>query len=283
MSSLVPGVLDAILPDVYRVLAPNPSVMTGPGTNTYLLGSKNITVLDPGPDLPEHINAIIAGIEAIGGVLERVVVTHTHTDHSPGAATLAKRFGVLVVGSPIADDGYQDDSFSADASLAHGESLDVDDSKLEAIYTPGHVGNHYCFLHHKSGAVFTGDHIMQGSTVVIIPPSGDMADYVDSLQRLLRYPIRYLAPGHGSVIDEPEAEIKKLIAHRQGREDKIVNAMTSVITANLDELLPMAYDDVPESIYPVARLSLLAHILKLQREGKAEEQAGKWSLCSRAI
>lgn len=278
MSELIPGLLQTVKPDIYRLVAPNPSVMTGPGTNTYLLGRKNITVLDPGPDIETHLEAIAGAIERLGGRLQRVLVTHTHTDHSPGAATLARRFGVPTVGAAIADDGYQDESFQPDLLLRDGLCLDVDGGVLEAIHTPGHVGNHYCFLHRDSGALFTGDHIMQGSTVVIIPPAGDMADYVQSLRRLLTFPLSCLAPGHGERIDAPHREIEKLIAHRQGREDKVVLALTSLGAGDLDALLPVAYDDVPASIHPVARLSLHAHILKLEREGRATERAGVWTL-----
>ncbi len=278
MATLIPGVLETILPAVHRLVAPNPSVMTGPGTNTYLLGDKNITVLDPGPDTPAHLDAIASAIAQLGGRLQRVLVTHTHTDHSPAAAPLAARFSVPVVGAGIEDDGYQDNSFQADQGLADGDTLAVDNSRLLAIYTPGHVGNHFCFLHEASGALFTGDHIMQGSTVVIIPPAGDMADYVASLHRLLDFPLRYLAPGHGALIDQPAAEIKRLIAHRQGREDKVATALAQLGRGDLERLLVLAYDDVPASIHPVARLSLWAHLLKLQRDGKAEERDGVWRL-----
>ncbi|GAB3375640.1 MBL fold metallo-hydrolase [Spongiibacter taiwanensis] len=278
MTELIAGELAPLRPGVHRILAPNPSVLTGEGTNTYLIGQRNITLLDPGPDMPEHLDAIDAGIAKLGGQLERIVVTHTHTDHSPGAAALAKRHGVPVVGCDIDDDGYQDASFKADVSLSHGMQIDVDGEVLEAIHTPGHVGNHYCLLHHPSGVLFTGDHIMQGSTVVIIPPSGDMADYCHSLRLLLDYPLAALAPGHGHLIDRPRDEIETLLAHRQGREDKVVAAMISVGEADLDTLLPVAYEDVPASIWPVARLSLLAHVLKLQREGRAVCAADRWRL-----
>jgi glyoxylase-like metal-dependent hydrolase (beta-lactamase superfamily II) len=272
------GVLETLLPGVHRIVAPNPSVMTGPGTNTYLLGNKRITVLDPGPDMPEHIAAIEAGIAQLGGELERIVTTHTHPDHSPGAAALQARYPVDVFGAEILDDGYQDTSFAPTGSLAHDDCFDVDGSVLRAIYTPGHVGNHYCFLHEATGTVFTGDHIMQGSTVVIIPPAGDMADYVASLRLLLDYPLQYLAPGHGTLIDTPRQEVEHLIAHRQSREDKIYAALQQIKKGDLDELVVVAYQDVDASIHPIAKLSLSAHLLKLEKEMRAHQQDGQWEL-----
>tara|TARA_R110001599_G_scaffold103352_5_gene262901 strand:- start:15522 stop:16358 length:837 start_codon:yes stop_codon:yes gene_type:complete len=273
------GVLETILPGVHRLVAPNPSVMTGPGTNTYLLGNKSITVLDPGPDIPEHIDAIVAAIQRLGAEIERVVTTHTHPDHSPGAAELQLRFpGVPVIGASIANDGYQDPRFAPTAGLDHDDCFDVDGSVLRAIYTPGHVGNHYCFIHEASGAVFTGDHIMQGSTVVIIPPAGDMADYVASLKLLLDYPMRYLAPGHGSLITTPHAEIEGLVAHRLGREAKVLAAFNEVASGDLDDLVLVAYRDVDPSIHPIAKLSLWAHLLKLEKESRAVQNDGQWEL-----
>ena len=273
------GVLETILPGIHRVVAPNPSALTGPGTNTYLLGNKSITVLDPGPDIPEHIAAIEAALTGLGAELERIVTTHTHPDHSPGAAALQLRFpDVPVIGASIVNDGYQDQSFSPTAGLEHDDCFDVEGSVLRAIYTPGHVANHFCFIHEATGTVFTGDHIMQGSTVVIIPPAGDMADYVDSLKLLLDYPMHYLAAGHGTLIDTPHAEVERLIAHRQGREAKILAAFDDVVKGDLDDLVAVAYRDVDASIHPIAKLSLWAHLLKLEKESRAVHNDGQWEL-----
>ena len=142
-SMLLAGVLETLLPGVHRIVAPNPSVLTGPGTKTYLLGNTQITVLDPGPDIPEHIAAIEAGIAQLGGELVRIVTTHTHPDHSPATAALQARYAVPVIGALIDDDGHQDTSFAPTSSLAHDDCFDVDGSVLRAIHTPGHVGNHY--------------------------------------------------------------------------------------------------------------------------------------------
>ena len=272
------GIVQQLRPGVRRLVAPNPGLMTGPGTNTYLLGERNITVLDPGPALDAHIDAIDAAIVQSGGRLQRVVVTHTHPDHSPGAALLAERYGVPLVGQSIANDGHQDDSFKPDEQLQHDVVIDVEGVALRAIHTPGHVDNHFCYFHEASGLLFTGDHIMQGSTVVIIPPAGDMADYMASLRALLDYPMAAMAPGHGTLIESPHQEVQHLLAHRQGREDKVHAALTRLERGDLDDLVTVAYDDVDASIHPIAKLSLWAHLLKLQKEQRAEENDGIWAV-----
>ncbi len=270
------GVLEQLRPAVHRLIAPNPGVMTGPGTNSYLLGRGRLTLLDPGPAMAEHVYALQAAVEQLGGELEQIVVTHTHPDHSPAAALLAERFSVPMLGRAIADDGHQDTSFKPDVELQHEQIIHVDGEALRAIYTPGHVDNHFCFLHEPSGLLFTGDHIMQGSTVVIIPPAGDMAHYIDSLRRMLEYPLQALAPGHGGLIEQPRAEIEALIAHRLGRESKVRAALQGRGDIALQDLVVHAYDDVDESLHPIAQLSLWAHLLKLQKEGEVEEAAGLW-------
>ncbi|NKI17690.1 MBL fold metallo-hydrolase [Spongiibacter sp. KMU-166] len=272
------GELSLLRPGIHRLVAPNPGIMTGPGTNTYLLGRRRITVLDPGPAMPEHIAAINEAIAALGGELEQVLVTHTHPDHSPAARVLAEQHGVPLLGATIADDGHQDTSFKADVELSDGLEIDIDGDILRAVYTPGHVGNHYCFFHDATGLLFTGDHIMQGSTVVIIPPAGDMADYMASLRKMLAYPLAHLAPGHGDLIDAPQQEIEGLIVHRQKREDKISSCLSALGEADLDALVVPAYDDVSAEIHPIAKLSLLAHLLKLQKEGKASVDGEQWQI-----
>lgn len=278
MKTMAPGVLQSISPPIHRLVAPNPGVMTGPGTNTYLLGEKRLTVLDPGPAIAQHLEVLERVLLERGAEIERVVVTHTHPDHSPAAKQLAERFSVELVGRVIEDDGHQDTEFDPHHHLEHEDQFELDDgSVLRAIHTPGHVDNHFCYLHEGSGMLFTGDHIMQGSTVVIIPPAGDMADYMTSLRKLLDYPLKTLAPGHGSVIDDPRGEIQRLLAHRQGREDKVL-AVLERLAGDLDALVVHAYDDVDPAIHEIAKLSLWAHLLKLEKEGRAAQQNGHWSL-----
>lgn len=265
-----------ISPRVRRITAGNISPMTGPGTNTYLVGEREIAVIDPGPAIDEHIDAIL---QACGDSLKWIIPTHSHPDHSPAAAPLARATGAQVLGNRLADnDGYQDESFAPERAFAHDECLVTAEFTLRAIHTPGHVDNHVCFLVEEDGLLLTGDHIMQGSTVVIIPPHGDMQDYMASLQRLLSYPVTAIAPGHGLLIDQPVNEIEGLIAHRLGREAKVVDVLSSVGRIGLSALTPLVYDDVDPSLHPIAQCSLLAHLIKLEKEKRAHCEHEEWKL-----
>ncbi len=267
MNAVKAGDVVQLSPLVRRVTANNPGAMTGAGTNCYLIGRAEIAVLDPGPADPSHIDAILA---AVGESRVRwIVATHTHPDHSPAAALLSAKTGAELVGCVLADDGHQDRSFQVDSNVRHGDLIMGKDFTLEAIATPGHVANHFCYLLREEGQVFTGDHIMGGSTVVIIPPSGDMAEYLASLARLKEYPIRQLMPGHGDVIEDPIGVVDGLIAHRLRREDKVIRMLRANGEISLVDLTPLVYDDVDESLHPVAQVSLWAHLLKLEKEGRA--------------
>ena len=266
MITLEPGRVSELSARVRRIIAPNPGVMTGPGTNSYLLGREQIAVVDPGPDDTAHLDAIIAAGE---GRIRWIVVTHTHEDHSPAAAPLARATGAELWGAAAPDDFYQDHSFVPDVALAEYSCLRTAEFTLRAIHTPGHVSNHYCLLLEEEGMLFTGDHIMNGSTVVIIPPSGDMKEYLDSLEKLKACPLRHLAPGHGELMPEPFAAIEALIAHRLKREAKVAKVLAAG-AGTLDELVLRAYDDVPVAMHPMAKYSLWAHLLKLAREARAQ-------------
>ena len=267
MNAVKAGDVVQLSPLVRRVTANNPGAMTGAGTNCYLIGRAEIAVLDPGPADPAHIDAILA---AAGESRVRwIVATHTHPDHSPAAALLSAKTGAELVGCVLADDGHQDRSFQVDSNVRHGDLIMGKDFTLEAIATPGHVANHFCYLLREEGQVFTGDHIMGGSTVVIIPPSGDMAEYLASLARLKEYPIRQLMPGHGDVIEDPIGVVDGLIAHRLRREDKVIRMLRAQSEISLVDLTPLVYDDVDASLHLVAQVSLWAHLLKLEKEGRA--------------
>ena len=267
MNAVKAGDVVQLSPLVRRVTANNPGAMTGAGTNCYLIGRAEIAVLDPGPADPAHIDAILT---AAGEAKVRwIVATHTHPDHSPAAALLAAKTGAELVGCVLADDGHQDRSFQVDSNVRHGDLIMGKDFTLEAIATPGHVANHFCYLLREEGQVFTGDHIMGGSTVVIIPPSGDMAEYLASLARLKEYPIRQLMPGHGDVIEDPIGVVDGLIAHRLRREDKVIRMLRAQSEISLVDLTPLVYDDVDASLHLVAQVSLWAHLLKLEKEGRA--------------
>lgn len=262
-----------VSPLVRRITASNSGVMTGPGTNTYLIGREQVAVIDPGPADPAHIDAIM---QACGTKLRWILTTHTHPDHSPAAAPLAQLTGAEVLGNRIADDGKQDTSFDPVREFAHDEIFATDEFRLRAIATPGHVGNHICFLLEDEQLLFTGDHIMQGSTVVIVPPNGDMQDYLNSLNLLLDYPIAAFAPAHGQLILQPQAEIKMLIKHRLLRESRAIGALQRVQHGTLDDITPLAYADVNPELHRIARYSLWAHLLKLQKEGRVAEADGDW-------
>lgn len=258
---------------VARITAPNPGVMTGPGTNAYIVGRGQIALIDPGPESEVHLAAMLA---AVGNRLRWILCTHTHLDHSPGARALKLATGAEVIGMRAPPGASQDAQFAPDRVLTHGEALDCGEFALRAVHTPGHASNHLCYLLEQEKLLFTGDHVMQGSTVVISPPDGDMIAYFDSLQALLALDIARIAPGHGIPIDEPHAEVRRLIAHRLKREQKVIDAFAVKSPATLDELLPIVYSDTPQRLHPVARRSLHAHLLKLAREGKAIESNESW-------
>ncbi len=274
--SFEPGVPVQLNARVRRLTANNPGVMTGPGTNTYLVGDKEVAVIDPGPLLDDHVNAIL---EAGDGKIKWIVTTHTHPDHSPAWKPVFDATGAQVIGAKPWDDMFQDDTFAPEVEVEHDYVLKTDEFSLRAIHTPGHVGNHYCYLVEEEGMLFTGDHIMSGSTVVIVPPSGDMKAYIESLRLLLDYPIRSMGPGHGAVIEDPEEAVNWLVNHRLKREQKVVDGLGRLGSANLDALVVDVYDDVDPSIHHMAKLSLTAHLIKLEQEGRASRDAQEvWAL-----
>lgn len=259
---------------VQRILCPNAGVMTGPGTNSYLVGEERLALIDPGPALEAHIASLLRIIGERS--LEWILVTHTHQDHSPAAAMLRSVTGAKVVGMPPAAEAvHQDDSFEPDQVCGDGDRIAGDGFQLSVVHTPGHVANHVCFLLDEDRLLFTGDHILQGATPVILPPDGDMGAYMESLGRLREMPLRGLAPGHGDIMREPVAVIDALMAHRQGREQKIIDAMRREGPALLDTLLMVVYDDVEAHLLPWARQTLRAHLSKLQNEERAL-CAGAW-------
>jgi glyoxylase-like metal-dependent hydrolase (beta-lactamase superfamily II) len=269
------GVVVQLSPMVRRITAPNPGFMTGPGTNTYLLGSTgDIAVIDPGPAIVAHVEAVLAAAE---GRIRWILATHTHTDHSPAAALLQAKTGAQLLGMPPPPFEHQDQSFRPDRVLVHGERLDLADCSLRVIHAPGHASNQVCFLLEQENMLFTGDHVMQGSTVVINPPDGDMRVYLESLRQLQGKSIAWFAPGHGFLMDKTEEVLERLLIHRLARENKVLSAVRNTGPATLEALLPAVYDDVPARLYPVASRSLLAHLIKLKLEGKVWETGALWS------
>jgi glyoxylase-like metal-dependent hydrolase (beta-lactamase superfamily II) len=256
-----PGRPVALSSLVVRATAPNPGMMTGPGTNTYLVGTGQLAVVDPGPDVASHLD----DVAALGsGRVRWIVVTHTHPDHAPGAAGLAARTGAQVLGFS-ARDGFEPARAVGDGFVVRG-----DDFRLRAVHTPGHASNHLCWLLEEEQMLFSGDHVMQGSTVVITPPDGDMAQYLASLQRLLELdpPLTTIAPGHGVLLTDPAATVNDLVAHRLAREHAVAGAVQRAGRATVEELLPTVYADVDEERLPLARFSLWAHLRKLGADGR---------------
>jgi glyoxylase-like metal-dependent hydrolase (beta-lactamase superfamily II) len=273
MEKIVPGVPVVIAPGIVRITAPNPGVMTGPGTNSYIIGERDLVLIDPGPQIDAHIQALHS---AVGERLKWILCTHTHLDHSPAAHAMKKATGAPIFGRIATQDGRQDADFAPDRVFADGETVSADGVTMRAVHTPGHASNHLCYLLEERRILFTGDHIMQGSTVVISPPDGDMQAYLASLDKLLALDLDRLAPGHGHMIETPHDEVRRLVSHRLKREHKVVDALARKNPAMLDELVPFAYDDVSERLYPVARRSLHAHLIKLAREGRAKETPAGW-------
>jgi glyoxylase-like metal-dependent hydrolase (beta-lactamase superfamily II)/8-oxo-dGTP pyrophosphatase MutT (NUDIX family) len=272
-----PGVAKRLDRFVTRLTAPNPGAMTGPGTNSYLVGEDELAVIDPGPDITSHLEKIL---EAAKGKLRWILCTHTHVDHSPAAAALKAATGAEVIGMPPPEHGNQDRHFAPERVPAHGERLRLGGVTLRAIHTPGHASNHLCYLLEQTRMLFTGDHVMQGSTVVINPPDGDMRAYLASLEALLAEDIAIIAPGHGYLIGAPHREVKRLMAHRLAREAKVAAALARRGVAALEDLVPEVYDDVPARLHPIAARSLLAHLQKLVAEGSAREASGRYILGS---
>ena len=262
MTDMTPGVASALSPLVRRIVAPNPGVMTGPGTNSYLVGIDEIAVIDPGPDDASHLDAI-AGCGA--DCIRWILVTHTHSDHSPGAAGLKARLGdhVEVLGFG------ERDGFVPDRTIDEGFTIEATEFRLSAVHTPGHASNHLCYLFEEERLLFSGDHIMNGSTVVIAPPDGDMGAYLSSLERLRKMRLRSIAPGHGALIDNPKAKIDEYVTHRLAREEAVAAALAGAGKATVEDLVPAVYADVDEALYPIARYSLWAHLRKLADDGRA--------------
>ena len=275
---IVPGALVELSTSVRRLTAPNPGVMTGPGTNSYLIGpdaAGDYAVIDPGPVIDEHVEALI---KVTQGRIRWIFSTHTHRDHSPAAAVLKARLanGAELIGRAAPAIERHDHTFKPDRAVNDGDRIAAGGRSIRVIHTPGHASNQCCYLLEEEKLLFTGDHIMQGSTVVIIPPDGDMAVYMDALRKLQPENLEWLAPGHGYLIGTPQVAIDRLLVHRQSRENKVVEALRALKEAGIDALVARVYDDVPVSLHPMASQSLLAHLLKLKGEGRAAERSGRW-------
>ena len=277
------GIAEQLEPLVRRVLAPNPSPFTYTGTQTYIVGlGDGCAVIDPGPDEPAHLDALEA---AIGGEhVCAIMCTHTHRDHSPAARPLAKRTGAPIVGcaplsfdigGPRADEGFDPD-YEATRVLANGEAMTGPGWTLRALATPGHTSNHLCFALEESGALFTGDHVMGWSTSVIVPPDGNMADYMKSLDILYaREGDRIYYPAHGPAVEKPRQLVRGMIGHRKQRENQIVRLLGEK-ALGVEALVSAMYKGLDPRLVKAAGLSVLAHLLDLERRGMVSRSGDIW-------
>lgn len=269
------GIIEPVTDGIRRIVARNPGPFTGPGTGTYIIGRGEVAVIDPGPMLPDHVDALLAGLGE--ETVSHILVTHTHADHSPAARLLRQRTGAPVFAfGPHARDsageleGGVDREFVPDFLLDDGDEVPGDGWSLEVIHTPGHCSNHICFAWPGAGALFCGDHIMAWSTPVIIPPDGSVGDYIESLDRLSERPERVFYPTHGTPITEPGNFIAKVREHRLNRVEQVAAAIADGVD-NLPSLRRRIYTDIPRNLEAGAELSLLASILYLQKRGHVLE------------
>ena len=272
------GACDQVSPLIRRVVANNPGPFTFKGTGTYIVGRGQVAVIDPGPDLPDHLAAILAAVE--GERVTAIAITHHHGDHSPlagplKAATGAPIYGCAVAGHEEQDTGEvkmeagHDHAFRPDVSLCGGGEIKGPGWTMQAIPTPGHTSNHLCYALKEENALFSGDHIMGWSTTVITPPDGDMTDYLESLATIQALNFTTLWPTHGPPIRQVTPFIDAYIAHRQERIDQILLALSQGPTT-IRDLVPRLYADVDARLHPAAARSMLAAILHLERGGDIE-------------
>jgi len=271
-----------LMRNLQRLTAPNPGRMTGPGTNSYIIGNAEdgFLVIDPGPNDFAHIARLHA---IVGRQLKAIICTHAHQDHSPGAAPLKSLAGdPPILGRPTGPHFNPEWAFIPDRTLHDGDRIRIGDTTLRAIHTPGHTEHHLCLLMEEDEILLSGDHILNGSTTVITPPDGNMRAYLQSLERLRTERFEVIAPAHGHVLGAAKREIDRLIAHRYKRENKVIDALLASQGGTIDDLVELAYDDTPKVMHDAAKRSLLAHLLKLREDGRAELDDGseRWSLRS---
>jgi glyoxylase-like metal-dependent hydrolase (beta-lactamase superfamily II)/8-oxo-dGTP pyrophosphatase MutT (NUDIX family) len=264
-----------LLTGLWRLTAGNPGRMTGPGTNTYILGDSDagFLVIDPGPPLQEHIDRIAA---LVGKQLKLILCTHSHPDHSPGAPMLQALTGAPILGRPSADTAEAHSFFRPDRTLVDGQVLDVGDMTLRVIHTPGHAANHLCFYIPEDRLLVSGDHVLNGSTTIVNPPDGNMRDYLHSLDRLAALEPLFILPAHGHVLGSAQEAIARLKRHRLMREAKVLHAVLGRPGGDLDDLVALAYDDTPVQAHGIAKRSLLAHLEKLAYDGQVAAYGAGW-------
>ncbi|TCZ55112.1 MBL fold metallo-hydrolase [Roseicella aquatilis] len=278
------GAVEDTAPGVRRVVCDNPSAFTFRGTNTYIVGRGRVAVIDPGPVDAAHLAAILRAVE--GERVTHVIVTHTHRDHSPGAAALVAATGATTYGfgphltPPEAGGEGGDHAFRPVVAVPDEGVVEGENWRLTALHTPGHCANHLCLAMADNGVLFSADHVMSWSTSVVSPPDGDMADYMQSLARVMARDDRVLLPGHGPAIRDPKPFLAGLWAHREEREGRALAALRRAGTATADELVGPVYGPLDPRLVRAAGRSLLSHLIKLEREGQVISEAdGQWRPC----
>ncbi|MBA3477755.1 MAG: MBL fold metallo-hydrolase [Lautropia sp.] len=268
-----------LLQGLWRLTAPNPGRMTGPGTNTYILGDADagFIVIDPGPPIPKHVERIAA---LVGKRLKLILCTHSHPDHSPAAPMLQALAPAPVLGVPSAPTAEEHSFFRPDEVLTDGQILQVGGTSLQVVAAPGHAANHVCFFLAEDRLLFSGDHVLNGSTTIVNPPDGHMGDYLRSLDRLAQLNPLFILPAHGHVLGSAPDAIARLKAHRLKRERKVLEAVRARPDCGLDQLVTLAYDDTPTAAHGIAKRSLLAHLEKLTDDGLAAASGAGWRAVS---
>lgn len=271
----VPGTAQYIAPGVACITAPNPGPMTGPGTNSYIVGTGPCVIIDPGMDDADHLAALTA---AAPGPIAAIVISHAHPDHSGGAQALARATGAPVRAHPARLRGIRDDRLMVDQPLVDGEVLELGEVTLETVHTPGHTVDHLCFYTHESRLLLAGDTVMADVTVVILPPDGRMTDYFASLERLQGMAIDAIAPGHGRVLHDPAVELRHIVDHRRAREAEVHGALTPGQTRSAETIADDLYTDLDPRLRPVAAAQVQAHLIRLAELGEAAETDDGWRL-----
>jgi len=278
-----PRTIERLGPHLRRLTAPNPSAFTFEGTNSFIVGTGTVAVIDPGPDNDEHVDRLLAALA--DETVAAIVCTHTHRDHSPAARLLKQATGAPIVGcAPLAisDDGPRADAafdrdYGADRILADGDRLEGDGWTLEAVATPGHTSNHLCFAIPEAGALLSGDHVMGWSTTIVSPPDGDMADYMASLAKLLDRDDAVYHPAHGPPIDKPQRFVRGMIGHRKMREGQILRHIEAG-EGRIPAMVGAMYRGIDPRLHPAAERSVLAHLVDLERRGSVIEEGAEWRL-----
>lgn len=285
MTDQQPGVAECLHPLVRRVLAANPSPFTFTGTQTYVVGSGEVAVIDPGPDLPGHVDAILAALT--GERVSVILCTHTHRDHSPAARALKAATGAAIVGcaaltmddaGPRSDAAF-DPHYAPDRVLRDGDRVSGPGWTLEAVATPGHTSNHLCFALPEAEALFSGDHVMGWSTTVVSPPDGDMTAYLASLERLMSRDDRIYYPAHGDPIERPQRLVRGMLGHRRQREGQILRLLGKGAN-EVPAMVAVMYAGIDPRLHAAAGRSVLAHLLDLERRGLVEPAGSRWALAA---